>query len=128
MPRGRKPKAAAPEAAKPDSSSADAKIAYDCGLYGLNELEAKAKLTNFTDVELLEAYQRGKADHAYTIMQAIYENAVGKGREKLLIWLAENSLQRTIDAQTGNALIDAMSPEQRRARIRELTAKVAVNE
>ena len=128
MPRGRKPKAAAPEAAKPDSSSADAKIAYDCGLYGLNELEAKAKLTNFTDVELLEAYQRGKADHAYTIMQAIYENAVGKGREKLLIWLAENSLQRTIDAQTGNALIDAMSPEQRRARIREMTAKVAVNE
>ena len=128
MPRGRKPKAAAPEAAKPDSSSADAKIAYDCGLYGLNELEAKAKLTNFTDVELLEAYQRGKADHAYTIMQAIYENAVKKGREKLLIWLAENSLQRTIDAQTGNALIDAMSPEQRRARIRELTAKVAVNE
>lgn len=128
MPRGRKPKAAAPEAAKPNCSPADAKVAYDCGLYGLNELEAKAKLTNFTDVELLEAYQRGKADHAYTIMQAIYENAVGKGREKLLIWLAENSLQRTIDAQTGNALIDAMSPEQRRARIRELTAKVAVNE
>lgn len=128
MPRGRKPKTAAPEAAKPNCSPADAQIAYDCGLYGLNELEAKAKLTNFTDVELLEAYQRGKADHAYTIMQAIYENAVGKGREKLLIWLAENSLQRTIDAQTGNALIDAMSPEQRRARIRELTAKVAVNE
>jgi hypothetical protein len=128
MSRGRKPKGTAAEAAKPARSAADAQVAYDCGLYGLNELEVKAKLTNFTDNELLEAYQRGKADHAFTIMQAIYENAVGKGREKLLIWLAENSLQRTIDAQTGNALIDAMSPEQRRARIRELTAKVAVNE
>ena len=76
----------------------------------------------------MEAYQRGKADHAFSIMQAIYQNAVSKGKEKLLIWLAENSLQRTVEAQTGNALIDAMSPEQRRARIRELTAKVAVNE
>jgi len=124
----RKPKAAKPKAAKPDSSAADAQIAYDCGLYGLNEVEARAKLATLNDSELLAAYQRGKADHAFSIMQAIYQNAVGKGKEKLLIWLAENSLQRTVEAQTGNALIDAMSPEQRRARIRELTAKVAVNE
>jgi hypothetical protein len=124
----RKPKAAKPKAAKPNCSAADAQIAYDCGLYGLNEVEARAKLATLNDSELLEAYQRGKADHAFSIMQAIYQNAVGKGKEKLLIWLAENSLQRTVEAQTGNALIDAMSPEQRRARIRELTAKVAVNE
>lgn len=128
MPRGRKPKAAVAEAAVSNSSAADAKIAYECGLYGLNELEAKAKLSNFTDTQLLEAYASGKSEHAFTIMRAIYNNAVLNGREKLLIWLAENSLQRTAEAQTGNALIDAMSPEQRRARIRELNAKRASNE
>jgi hypothetical protein len=128
MQRGRKPKAANAKATKSDSRSADAEIAYNCGLYGLNDIEAREKLKNLNDSELLEAYQRGKADHAYTIMQAIYQNAVGKGREKLLIWLAENSLQKTVEAQTGNALIDAMSPEQRRERIKELTKKLAVNE
>lgn len=58
-------------------------------------------------------------------MNAIYEKALS-GSEKLLIWLAENNLKRSLDTQTGDAVIDAMTPEQRRDEIRKLTKKLAI--
>jgi hypothetical protein len=59
-------------------------------------------------------------------MSAIYKGAVHDGKEKLLLWLAENNLKRNLDAQIGDAIIDAMTPEQRRERIVELTKKLSV--
>lgn len=103
------------------------KVANQCGLVGCNPLETEAKLGKPLDSDkLIQAYQRGKADHAYSVMSAIYKGAVVDGKEKLLLWLAENNLKRNIDAQVGDAIIDAMTPEQRREKIKELTKKLAI--
>jgi hypothetical protein len=127
MGRPRKRALGSAEPTEPDSSPAtpDA-VAYQCGVYGLNPFETEAKLTtSLSDRKLLDAYQAGKAEHAFGIMQKIYEGAMN-GKEKLLIWLAENSLKRNVEATTGNALIDAMTPEQRRERIKELTKQLSL--
>lgn len=110
-----------------ECSEHEAKIALQCGLVGCNPLETEAKLGKPLDSDkLIQAYQRGKADHAYSVMSAIYKGAVVDGKEKLLLWLAENNLKRNIDAQVGDAIIDAMTPEQRREKIKELTKKLSV--
>ena len=128
MATARKPKATAPRDAKQDiSDSNEAKIAQQCGLVGCNPIETESKLGKPLDSDaLIQAYQRGKADHAYSVMSAIYKGAVVDGKEKLLLWLAENNLKRNLDAQIGDAIIDAMTPEQRRERIVELTKKLSV--
>lgn len=101
-------------------------LAARCGRYGCTPIETEAKLeTTLSTADLIKAYEGGKAEHAFTIMQAIYDRAMD-GSEKLLIWLAENSLKRNLEAQTGNAIIDAMTPEQRREKIRELTKKLGM--
>ena len=108
-------------------SEHEAKIAQQCGLVGCNPIETESKLGKPLDSDkLIQAYQRGKADHAYSVMSAIYKGAVVDGKEKLLLWLAENNLKRNLDAQIGDAIIDAMTPEQRRERIVELTKKLAL--
>ena len=124
----RKPKATASRDAKQDISDANAlALAERCGLVGCNPLETESKLGKPLDSDaLIKAYQRGKADHAFTVMAAIYRGAVVDGKEKLLLWLAENNLKRNLDAQVGDAIIDAMTPEQRRERIKELTKKLSV--
>jgi hypothetical protein len=128
MPRPRKPK----ESASGNQQQAECdiheiKIAQQCGLVGCNPIETESKLGKPLDSDkLIQAYQRGKADHAYSVMSAIYKGAVVDGKEKLLLWLAENNLKRNLDAQIGDAIIDAMTPEQRRERIVELTKKLAV--
>ena len=110
-----------------ECSEHEIKVANQCGLVGCNPLETEAKLGKPLDSDkLIQAYQRGKADHAYSVMSAIYKGAVVDGKEKLLLWLAENNLKRNIDAQVGDAIIDAMTPEQRREKIKELTKKLAV--
>ena len=129
MGTARKPKATASRDAKQDISDAnEIKIAQQCGLVGCNPIETESKLGKPLDSDaLIKAYQRGKADHAYSVMSAIYKGAVVDGKEKLLLWLAENNLKRNLDAQVGDAIIDAMTPEQRRERIKELTKKLAVS-
>jgi len=128
MAAARKPKATTPRDPKQDISDANAlALATECGLVGCNPLETEAKLGKPLDSDkLIQAYQRGKADHAYSVMSAIYKGAVVDGKEKLLLWLAENNLKRNLDAQVGDAIIDAMTPEQRRERIKELTKKLSV--
>jgi len=126
----RKPKSAAGVAGVAEQSECsehEAKIAQQCGLVGCNPIETESKLGKPLDSDkLIQAYQRGKADHAYSVMSAIYKGAVVDGKEKLLLWLAENNLKRNLDAQIGDAIIDAMTPEQRRERIVELTKKLAL--
>jgi len=126
----RKPKSAAGAAGvakQSECSEHEAKIAQQCGLVGCNPIETESKLGKPLDSDkLIQAYQRGKADHAYSVMSAIYKGAVVDGKEKLLLWLAENNLKRNLDAQIGDAIIDAMTPEQRRERIVELTKKLAL--
>jgi hypothetical protein len=124
----RKPKATAPGAAKQSLGDAnEITLAERCGLVGCNPIETESKLGKPLDSDaLIKAYQRGKADHAFTVMAAIYRGAVVDGKEKLLLWLAENNLKRNLDAQIGDAIIDAMTPEQRRERIKELTKKLAI--
>ena len=128
MPRPRKPKESAGRNEQQDiSSEHEAKIAHQCGLVGCNPIETESKLGKPLDSDkLIQAYQRGKADHAYSVMSAIYKGAVVDGKEKLLLWLAENNLKRNLDAQIGDAIIDAMTPEQRRERIVELTKKLSI--
>jgi hypothetical protein len=133
MPRGRK-KAGKPEAGASGNPGQDiidthaVTLAYSCGLVGCNKLETEDKLKKpLTDKRLIESWSDGKAQHAFTVMSAIYEKALA-GSEKLLIWLAENNLKRSVDTQTGDAVIDAMTPEQRRDEIRKLTKKLAINE
>ena len=126
----RKPKSAAGVAGVAEQSECsehEIKIAQQCGLVGCNPIETESKLGKPLDSDkLIQAYQRGKADHAYSVMSAIYKGAVHDGKEKLLLWLAENNLKRNLDAQIGDAIIDAMTPEQRRERIVELTKKLAI--
>ena len=126
----RKPKSAAGVAGfteQSECSEHEIKIAQQCGLVGCNPIETESKLGKPLDSDkLIQAYQRGKADHAYSVMSAIYKGAVVDGKEKLLLWLAENNLKRNLDAQIGDAIIDAMTPEQRRERIVELTKKLSV--
>ena len=126
----RKPKSAtgvAGVAKQSECSEHETKIAQQCGLVGCNPIETESKLGKPLDSDkLIQAYQRGKADHAYSVMSAIYKGAVVDGKEKLLLWLAENNLKRNLDAQIGDAIIDAMTPEQRRERIVELTKKLAL--
>ena len=126
----RKPKSAAGVAGVTEQSECsehEAKIAQQCGLVGCNPIETESKLGKSLDSDkLIQAYQRGKADHAYSVMSAIYKGAVVDGKEKLLLWLAENNLKRNLDAQIGDAIIDAMTPEQRRERIVELIKKLAL--
>ena len=128
MQGNRKPKKPACGVAKQDfCDEHEIALVAECGLVGCNPLETEAKLGKPLDSDaLIKAYQRGKADHAYTVMFAIYRGAVHDGKEKLLLWLAENNLKRNIDAQVGDAIIDAMTPEQRREKIKELTKKLSV--
>ena len=128
----RKPRAAkeAPraESGTPDKDEPTADeiaLVKRCGLVGCNSIETEAKLGRAIDSEsLITAYQQGRADHAYSVMSAIYKGAIQDGKEKLLLWLAENNLKRNMDAKIGDAIIDAMTPEQRRDKIRELTEKL----
>lgn len=128
MGKPRKSKDTAPGASEQNQCDTNAlALVHDCGLVGCNPLETEAKLGKPLDSDaLIKAYQRGKADHAFTVMAAIYRGAVQDGKEKLLLWLAENNLKRNIDAQVGDAIIDAMTPEQRREKIKELTKKLSV--
>jgi hypothetical protein len=128
MQTNRKPKRESIRAASKDECAQhEIALVTECGLVGCNPLETEAKLGKPLDSDkLIQAYQRGKADHAYSVMAAIYRGAVVDGKEKLLLWLAENNLKRNLDAQIGDAIIDAMTPEQRRERIVELTKKLAV--
>lgn len=80
-----------------------------------------------TDKNLIDAYHEGKAAHAFSIMRAIYRGAVVDKKERLLIWLAETSLKKHIDAQVETNVFSAMTPEQRREEIRKLTKKCALN-
>lgn len=129
MGKPRKPKDTDPGNAEPVVVDANAlEIAQNCGIIGCNPLETEAKLGRSLDSDaLIKAYQRGKAEHAYSVMAAIYRGAVQDGKEKLLLWLAENNLKRNLEAQVGDAIIDAMTPEQRREKIKELTKKLAVS-
>ncbi len=108
----------------PANETAD-EIARKCGLYGCSVPEAEAKLGKpLRDSALLKSYENGKADHAYAIMQAIFEGGVYDRKEKLLLWLAENSLKRTPEAEATDAVFAAMSPEERREEIKRMTKKL----
>ena len=100
-------------------------LAKQCGIIGLTPLEAEAKLGRMDSEDLIRAYQEGRAQHAFSVMAKIYTEAMA-GKEKLLLWLAENNLHRNVDAKVGDAVIDAMTPEQRREKIKELTRKLKV--
>jgi thioredoxin-like negative regulator of GroEL len=100
-------------------------VAVECGKYGLTVFEAESYLNKrLTDTQLMEAYYRGKSEHAFTIMRAIYKRGVEQGDAKLLMWLAENSLKRTVQAEAEDSVFAAMSPEQRQEEIRRLTKQI----
>jgi hypothetical protein len=111
---------------EPDSvDTATLEVAVSCGKYGLTVFEAESYLNKrLTNSHLMEAYYRGKSEHAYNIMQAIYKRAVEQGDAKLLMWLAENSLKRTVQAEAEDSVFAAMSPEQRQDEIRRLTKQI----
>jgi hypothetical protein len=111
---------------EPDSvDTATLEVAVSCGKYGLTVFEAESYLNKrLTNSHLMEAYYRGKSEHAYNIMQAIYKRAVEQGDAKLLMWLAENSLKRTVQAEAEDSVFAAMSPEQRQEEIRRLTKQI----
>ncbi len=111
---------------EPDSiDPATLEVAVSCGKYGLTVFEAESYLNKrLTNSHLMEAYYRGKSEHAYNIMQAIYKRAVEQGDAKLLMWLAENSLKRTVQAEAEDSVFAAMSPEQRQEEIRRLTKQI----
>lgn len=102
--------------------------ARECGLYGLNVREAEAyiglNLSRASTAKLLRQFEVGKAEHAFSIMQAIYKKAVGAGDAKLLMWLAENSLKKTLNAEVEENVFAAMTPEQRRDEIKRLTKQI----
>jgi hypothetical protein len=116
----------APRAAEQDGPSSDEiALAYHCGNIGCDALEAEKKLGKPLSTEqFIKAFAAGKASLHVEIMAKMKEGAMA-GSEKLLIWYAENILKKNMEAQTGNALIDSMTPEQRRERIKELTKKLA---
>lgn len=128
----RKPRAnqetprAVPRAADQNEPTSDEiALVYHCGNVGCDALEAEKRLGRpLTNEAFMKAYATGKALLHVEIMERMKEGAMG-GSEKLLIWYAENILKKNMDAQTGNAIIDAMTPEQRRDKIRELTEKLA---
>ena len=111
---------------EPDSiDPATLEVAVSCGKYGLTVFEAESYLNKrLTNSHLMEAYYRGKSKHAYNIMQAIYKRAMKQGDAKLLMWLAENSLKRTVQAEAEDSVFAAMSPEQRQDEIRRLTKQI----
>ena len=123
---GRKQKRAAGSQSESGISADEVSLVRACGLRGNNRLETEEKLGRpLTENQLIAAYIVGKADHAYTVMGAIYERALA-GSDKLLIWLAENSLKRSQEQDTGDALFEAMTPDQRREEIRKLTKKLKI--
>lgn len=94
---------------------------------GCDPIEVEKKLGRSLSVpQLIKAFADGKAQLAWDIMAAFKAKAM-EGDVKAIQWYAENILKKNIDAQTGSALIDCMTPEQRRDRIRELTKKLAIN-
>lgn len=108
----------------PSNESEIAK-ATECGLYGCTVLETESYVgSRLTDKDLLNAYYKGKSEHAFQIMEAIFKRGVKQGDSKLLIWLAENSLKRTINAEAEDSVFAAMSPEQRREEIKRLTKQI----
>jgi hypothetical protein len=110
---------------KDEPSPDEIALAYHCGNIGCDALEAEKKLGKPLSTEqFIKAFAAGKASLHVEIMAKMKEGAM-QGSEKLLIWYAENILKKNMEAQTGNALIDSMTPEQRRERIKELTKKLS---
>lgn len=82
------------------------------------------------DSEILGVYARGLADHAFLTLKKIYERGQA-GEWKALEFIALRHLNRdqqhdeTADLDQLRHLA-ALPPEERRKRIRELTAKLQV--
>ena len=110
----------------------EAKIAFEASLVfegasiGCDPIEIEKKLGKpLTTAEFVKAFGDGKAQLHWDIMKVFKAKAM-EGDVKAIQWFAENILKKNIDAQTGSALIDCMTIEQRRERIRELTKKLSL--
>jgi hypothetical protein len=129
----RKPKRTDAGATGKDQRTIDeAKIAFEASLVfegaanGCDPIEVEKKLGKpLTTAEFVKAFADGKAQLHWDIMKVFKAKAM-EGDVKAIQWFAENILKKNIDAQTGSALIDCMTIEQRRERIRELTKKLSL--
>jgi len=130
-----KPRSKRTDARNPEqdiSSEHEAKIALEASLVfegasiGCDPIEIEKKLGKpLTTAEFVKAFADGKAQLHWDIMKVFKAKAM-EGDVKAIQWFAENILKKNIDAQTGSALIDCMTIEQRRERIRELTKKLSI--
>ena len=119
------PRAVAGTPNKDEPTADEIALVFHCANVGCDALEAEKRLGKpLTTTQFMAAFSTGKALLHVEIMERMKHGAM-EGSEKLLIWYAENILKKNMDAQTGNAIIDAMTPEQRREKIRELTEKLA---
>lgn len=128
MAKPRKSQDTAPGAAKQSQCDADAlALVYEGARIGCDPIEIEKKLGKpLTTAEFIKAFADGKAQLHWDIMKVFKAKAMD-GDVKAIQWFAENILKKNIDAQTGSALIDCMTIEQRRERIRELTKKLSID-
>lgn len=126
---GKKAKLSAEPNKQPDPEAVtqeEINLVYMGACNGCDPIEVEKKLGRSLSVpEFIRAFAAGKAQLAWDIMEAFKAKAMG-GDVKAIQWYAENILKKNIEAQTGSALIDCMTPEQRRERIKELTKKLGV--
>jgi len=104
----------------------ESSLVFEGASIGCDPIEIEKKLGKpLTTAEFVKAFADGKAQLHWDIMKVFKAKAM-EGDVKAIQWFAENILKKNIDAQTGSALIDCMTIEQRRERIRELTKKLSL--
>ena len=111
------------ELGSPVFRTSDEALAYQCGLYGLSSSECGNKLGGALEGSVISAYNRGLAEHVYSVMRTMYESAVVGGDAHLLRWLAERVERIETNPSTFAA---QLSPEDRRNKIKELTRKLGL--
>jgi len=125
----RKPRSKKPDPRNSEQGICDeheTSLVFEGASIGCDPIEIEKKLGKpLTTAAFVKAFADGKAQLHWDIMKVFKAKAM-EGDVKAIQWFAENILKKNIDAQTGSALIDCMTIEQRRERIRELTKKLSL--
>lgn len=113
-----------------------AERAFECGLAGMTRPETASRLgMDFwrfnSDRSVVSEYDRGWSEHTYRILNALFQLAVEDRDAKALTYLADKHLKRSSQVETDDQTLanlkhlTALSPEERRRRMVELSKKYA---
>jgi len=96
-------------------------------------LRLEMSLADFSrDASIIAAFCRGGSEHTFSILNALHKEATEARNVKALMYLADKHLGREDFKKEDDSAINelrhlaALSPEERRKRIVELTKKVAI--